>query len=449
MNLPRMHAPDEIPNPLSRRAFARVAALGAGGGSLSHWLPALAARSAAQGGPARSCILLWMPGGPSQLDTFDPKAGHANAGPLKAIETSVPGIFVSEHLPKLARRMEHVAVLRSMSSREGDHARAMLHLRTGYAPSGPVRYPTLGSLLSKELGSDEAEIPNYVSIASNRSTSPTAFGPGYLGPRYAPLEVGASGNLRDPNLTVANLDAPGVSDERQHARQRLWHVSEDQFNATRPGQVTQSHREAYLAAQRLMRSRARGAFELEEEPPRLRDDYGRNQFGQGCLLARRLVERGVPFVEVALAGVESNPVLAWDTHFANYESVRRLCDVLDAAWATLLDDLAQRGLLASTLVVWMGEFGRTPQINRNQGRDHYPQAWSTVLCGGGVRGGQVIGGTTPDGMQVQERPIKVADLIATICRALDVDPMGQNMSNVGRPIRLADPEAQAVAEALS
>jgi hypothetical protein len=345
--------------------------------------------------------------------------------------------------------MEHMAILRSMSTREGDHARAMLNLRTGYAPGGPVRYPTLGSVLSKELGSGDAEIPNYVSISSNRSPSPGAFGPGFLGPRHAPLEVGASGNIRDTNLTVTNLAAPeSIGEEQQDARRRLWLLSEAEFNMTRPGLTAQSHSEAYLAAQRLMRSKAHGAFELDQEPPRLREVYGRNQFGQGCLLARRLVERGVPFVEVALAGIEGNPVLAWDTHTNNFENVRRLCDVLDAAWATLLADLHQRGLLASTLVVWMGEFGRTPQINRNQGRDHYPQAWSTVLCGGGIRGGQAIGGTGSDGMQVRDRPIRVADLVATICRALGVDPMAQNVSNVGRPIRLADPEAQVVTEVL-
>jgi hypothetical protein len=389
-----------------------------------------------------------MPGGPSQIDTFDPKPGHANGGPVKAIETSVAGILISELLPKLARQAQHMAILRSMSTKEGDHSRAMLHLRTGYTPGGPVRYPTLGSLLSKELGSGEAEIPNYVSIASNRSPSPGAFSPGYLGPRHAPLEVGSGGSLRDANLTVTNLDeAEGVSEEQRDARRRLWLLSEAEFNLSRPGTVTQSHSEAYLAAQKLLRSRAHGAFELDQEPVTLREAYGRNKFGQGCLLARRLVERGVPFVEVALAG-EGNQALAWDTHVNNFENVRRLCDLLDAAWATLLADLDQRGLLESTLVVWMGEFGRTPQINRTQGRDHYPQAWSTVLCGGGVRGGQVIGSTSEDGMQVRERPIRVGDLMATICRALGVDPLNQNMSNVGRPIRLADPDAKAVTEVL-
>jgi hypothetical protein len=435
---------------LRRRDWLRLTSCGLAAASTSGWFSALADQAVAAPARRRSCILLWMPGGPSQLDTFDPKPEHANGGTLKSIATTASGVAISEHLPMLARHMHHAAILRSMSTREGDHARAILHVRTGYAPGGPVRYPTLGSLLSKELGASDAEVPNYVSIAPNRSPSPGAFGPGFLGPSHAPLEVGGGGNVRDVNLTVTNLDPSGEIDSRQQdARRRLWLASEEEFQQSRPGPIAHSHMQAYLAAQRLMRSRAHGAFELDDEAPQLREAYGRNQFGQGCLLARRLVERGVPFVEVALTGAELNGALAWDTHINNLENARRLCRVLDPAWATLLADLHDRGLLANTLVVWMGEFGRTPQINRNQGRDHYPQAWSTVMCGGGVRGGQVIGGTTPDGMQVLERPIRVADFIATICRALGVDPMNQNMSNVGRPIRLADPDAQAVTEVLS
>jgi hypothetical protein len=434
---------------LSRRELARLAALGVLGGSFSRWLPALADDAAASPARKRSCILLWMPGGPSQLDTFDPKPEHANGGPLKAIGTSVPGTHISEHLPQLARQMQHAAILRSMSTREGDHARAMLHLRTGYVPGGPVRYPTLGSLLSKELGAGDADIPNYVTVGSNRSPSPGAFGPGFLGPAHAPLEVGG-GNSREGRLSVTNLDPPaGIDTPQQAARERLWLSAEEEFLQSHSLGIAQGHLQAYRAAHRLMRSRAHRAFELDEESPKLRDAYGRTPFGQGCLLARRLVERGVPFVEVGLAAPGPNGVLAWDTHVNNFESVRGLCAMLDPAWATLLADLHDRGLLASTLVVWMGEFGRTPQINRNQGRDHFPQAWSTVLCGGGVRGGQVIGATSPDGMQVRERPIRVGDLLATICRALGIDPMNQNISNLGRPIRLVDPEAQPVMEALS
>jgi uncharacterized protein (DUF1501 family) len=203
-----------------------------------------------------------------------------------------------------------------------------------------------------------------------------------------------------------------------------------------------------LAAVRMMRSESVKAFHLDSEPDKLRDAYGRNQFGQACLLARRLVERGVPFVEVSLNGVSNNQTFAWDTHQQNFMAVKGLLGVLDPAWATLIKDLKDRGLLDSTLIVWMGEFGRTPKINPQVGRDHFPAAWTTVLCGGGIKGGQVVGKTSADGMKVDDRPVSVSDLFATLCHAVGVDPMKQNLSNVGRPIRLADPLAKPITEIL-
>jgi uncharacterized protein (DUF1501 family) len=199
----------------------------------------------------------------------------------------------------------------------------------------------------------------------------------------------------------------------------------------------------------MMRSEASKAFNLDDEPAALRDAYGRNRFGQGCLMARRLVQRGVPFVEVTLAGLPQNQVPGWDTHANNFDSVRRLSEVLDPAWATLIEDLKSHGLLEATLVVWMGEFGRTPKINPNNGRDHYPQAWSTVLSGGGIRGGQVIGRTSRDGTAVEERPVSVPDLLATVCHALGIDPLKQNMSDIGRPIRIVDKDAKPIQEVLA
>jgi hypothetical protein len=206
-----------------------------------------------------------------------------------------------------------------------------------------------------------------------------------------------------------------------------------------------SYRTAYERAVLLMNSKAAGAFDLDSEPAAVRDRYGRNRFGQGCLLARRLVERGVPFVEVTLSGVEGQP-LGWDTHADNFTMVQKLSEVLDPAWATLMNDLSERGLLETTTIVWMGEFGRTPKINTSGGRDHFPQAWSAVLAGGGVRGGQVVGQTSDDGMTVKEKPVTVPDFLATVCSAIGVDPLAQNDSNVGRPIRLVDPEAKALKE---
>jgi uncharacterized protein (DUF1501 family) len=199
-----------------------------------------------------------------------------------------------------------------------------------------------------------------------------------------------------------------------------------------------------------MRSPAVKAFDLDQEDPRLRDAYGRNQFGQGCLLARRLVERGVPFVEVSLSSAPGQQqVFGWDTHVQNFEAVKGLSGVLDAGWSTLLDDLRARGLLDSTLIVWMGEFGRTPKINNNAGRDHYPGAWSAVLAGGGVRGGQSYGKTSDDGMTVKDNMVTVPDLLSTVCHAIGIDPAKQNVSDVGRPIRIVDLKSQPIKEVLS
>jgi uncharacterized protein (DUF1501 family) len=223
---------------------------------------------------------------------------------------------------------------------------------------------------------------------------------------------------------------------------------EKDFVARHPGVSPQSHQTAYDRAVKLMRGEAARAFNLDDEPAAVRDAYGRNLFGQGCLLARRLVERGVPFVEVTLGGLGGG-VFGWDTHANNFDQVQRLCGTLDPAWSTLMKDLKERGLLDSTLIVWMGEFGRTPKINGGRGRDHYPNAWSTVLAGGGIKGGQVVGKTSADGTTVEERPVSVQDFLATICSALGIDLDRTNQSNVGRPIRIVDKAATPIQEIVS
>jgi len=443
---------------LSRRQMLRLAAAGVVGFSTSGWIEALAADTARDPRRRKSCILLWMTGGPSQTDTFDPKPGHANGGQFKAIETAVPGIFLSEHLPKLAKQMKDIAIIRSMSTKEGDHGRATFNLRTGYQQTGPIRYPTLGSLVAKELGRDDAELPNFVSIAPVRSFNPGAFGPGFLGPQYAPLVVGeravidAQGGTDARNLSfkVEDLNLPaGVDNPRADARLGLLDSLRADFLSSHPGVGPVSHQDAYLRAVRLMRSAAAKAFELEEEPAPVRDAYGRTAFGQGCLLARRLVERGVPFVEVSLSSADGGMVAGWDTHQQNFETVKKLSDVLDPAWSALMNDLRSHGLLDSTLIVWMGEFGRTPKINGQAGRDHFPAAWTTVLAGGGLKGGKVIGSTGPAGMEAKDRPVSVPDLLATVCKGLGVDPMAQNDSGLGRPIRIVDPKAKSIQEVLA
>ena len=332
-------------------------------------------------------------------------------------------------------------------------------MRTGRVPGGPIRYPALGSFVGKELDPPGAELPCFVSVAPFRFISPEAYGPGFLGPRYAPLVVadsqfdGQNRNNQDiaKLLKVQDLDLPaGVADSRGLARAEFRDGLDADFLADHPGPSGEGHRTAYRRANTLMRSSAVKAFDLTEEKDALRDKYGRNLFGQGCLLARRLVERGVPFVEVTLSSAPGvNNGIGWDTHGDNFEQVKKLCGVLDPAWAALMDDLKDRGLLETTTIVWMGEFGRTPKINQQKGRDHWANSWSTVVAGGGIKGGQVIGQTSDDGMEVKDRPVLVPDLLATVCKAVGVDHMKQNDSTIGRPIRLVEPTAAPIQEVLS
>jgi hypothetical protein len=294
-----------------------------------------------------------------------------------------------------------------------------------------------------------------VSISPVRAINADAFTSGFLGPKCAPLNVGeralAGGpDGGSPSLRVEDLDIPrGIGRPRADERLELMLTLGSDFLANRPGVPSFSHQSAYRRAVKMMRSSAAKALELDEEPAALQDAYGRNPFGQGCLLARRLVERGVPFVEVTLSSVDgNNNGLGWDTHAQNFEAVERLSGVLDAGWATLMTDLRSRGLLEHTLIVWMGEFGRTPKINESAGRDHYPNAWSTVLAGGGIRGGQLIGDTGADGEEIKARPVLVPDLLATVIKGLGLDPGKQNFIDNGRPIRIVDLKANPIKELL-
>jgi uncharacterized protein (DUF1501 family) len=398
-----------------------------------------------------------MSGGPSQMDTFDLKPGHANGGPFKPTATAVPGIQISEHLPQIAKHMDKMVLVRSMSTKEGDHGRATFMLRTGYLPQGPVAYPPLGALVANQLAGDELDLPSFVSVSPIRALSPAAFTSGFLGPQYAPLIVGEGGVPGAPNANVDYSEAlkvqdlaplTGVSTEQVNARLDILRKLESDFVRERPIGPALGHQTAYERAVRLMRSPAAKAFNVEEEPDALRDAYGRSGFGQGCLLARRLVERGVPFVEVTLSGIAGD-ALGWDTHQDNFGRVKLLSGVLDPAFGTLMTDLKQCGLLDTTTVVWMGEFGRTPKINPAKGRDHFPNAWSTVIAGGGLKGGQVVGKTSADGMSVEDRAVAVPDLLATVCLALGIDFKKTNNSNVGRPIRIVDKAAKPITEVIA
>jgi uncharacterized protein (DUF1501 family) len=413
----------------SRRQWLRYSAASGVGGACSGWLCALA-ESADPRNLKKSVILLWMNGGPATIDLWDLKPGHEHGGPFKEIQTAAPGVRISEKLHLLADWTDRMAIVRSMTSKEGDHARAAHLVRTGYAPQASIDFPDLGALVAHESAA-HADLPNFVSIAPPQRI--VFNGGGFLDPDGAPLVIGQGATVPG-DLNVADLKSPaGLDDRRQLRRRRLLR----QFDGRFVGQHSHSALEAYDSsakrATRLMRPEVARAFQLEDEKDKTRAAYGQTVFGQSCLLARRLVERGVAFVETTLDG--------WDTHQDNFERVGDLAGQLDSGFAALLSDLHDRGLLDSTLVVCMGEFGRTPKINASVGRDHWPHAWSAVLAGGGIPGGQAIGRTSADGTAVQSEPTHVPDLIAAICNIIGVDPMKQNESNVGRPIRIADPDA--------
>ena len=430
-----------------RRQWLKASAASLLGISASGWLPSFADQIAADSRRRRRCILLWMTGGPSQTDTFDMKPDHANGGQFREIATNVAGLRFSEHLPLLAKQADKLAVLRSLSTKEGDHGRGTFLVRTGHPPQAPVRYPSIGAALAKEVSDNETGVPNYVSVAPYRALNPAAFGPGFLGPRYAPLTVAATDSLTGSpvpdeggyaQLRVDDLQRSPDVDATQFAnRVKLWRSLQNDFLAKHNTAAPLAHHATYESALQLMDSQLARAFDLSKEPGRTRDAYGQGRFGQGCLLARRLVEAGVAFVEVAL-GTLGGGAIGWDTHQDNFPTVKELSAELDAGWATLMDDLQDRGLLESTTILWIGEFGRTPQINRNAGRDHFPAAWTCVFAGGGVQGGAVHGKTSADGSEVVGGRAEIGDVLATLCAALGVDPDTENISEVGRPIRIAE-----------
>lgn len=402
---------------LSRRGFLRRAGAGLGGAMGLSWLDQVSLFADELRKQSRSCILLWMAGGPSQFETFDPKPGAPNQGPTKAIATTVPSISIAEHWTKTAKVVGDMAIIRSMTSKEGNHGRATYLLHTGYAPSGGIVHPGFGSIVANEIGKADFDLPQFVSISG------PSVGSSFLGVQYAPFIVS------DPNRPPDNLGAP-VAPERMQRRLGLLKELEAPLLKSGAAPHVTEHLALYNQTAQMVLSPRTKAFDLEQETKAARDSYGRSSFGQGCLMARRLVEAGVTFVEVQSSG--------WDTHGNELESLKKLIPPVDTGLAALLADLTARGLLSRTLVIWMGEFGRQPRINLTAGRDHYPQAFNLSLAGAGVRGGQVIGATDPTGTEVIRRPISIQDLFCTFCKALGIDPRHENASNVGRPLKIVD-----------
>ncbi len=377
-------------------------------------------------------ILLWLSGGPSQLESFDPHSGKLIGGESKAIATNVPGIQLAHGLPQLAQHMSDIAIVRNVVSREGDHERAAYNVKTGYRPDPTLVHPALGAVLCHQLPVAGVEIPRHISILPDQWP---ARG-GYLGQQFDAFRVAATGQ------GPANISPP-IADERFEQRMiDLKFVEQGFARSRRPDLESQHtlHQTSVNRAVEMMTSDQLNAFDISMEPQATRAEFGGSEFGDACLTALRLIEVGVRCVEVTLDG--------WDTHFNNHELQNRLVGQLDPAFAALLQHLKLRDRLRDTIVVCGGEFGRTPSINPAGGRDHWPHGFSIALAGGRLRGGAVIGSTDPEGSKVpfgQGTPIE--NVHATVLSALGIEPSIELDTPVGRPIKLS--EGQPLNELLS
>ncbi len=411
----------------SRRDFLRAVGVAGAAANAVSWTDAISLAADELRRQQKACILLWMAGGPSPFETFSPKPDHEHGGETKAISTSVPGIQIAANLPCVADVMDEIAIIRSMTSKEGSHPRASFYMHHGYLPMGGVKFPTLGSNIAHQIGDAASELPSFVRIGGRGQNVGNA---GFLGVDYDPLVL--QNATRPPQNST-----PTTSRDRYLRRLGMLQNLDEQFAEAVAPDLVADHRKLVDAASEMILSPRMEAFDVERESESMRDAYGRTDFGASCLMARRLVEHGVTFVEVNVGG--------WDTHDNNFERVATLTGQIDQPMAQLIADLRGRGMLDDTLVVWMGEFGRTPKINARSGRDHYPRAFNVALAGGGVRGGQVIGQTDAGGAEVTDRPVHVKDLFASIYTLLGIDPAHENMSHIGRPIQLVD-EGEAVEE---
>jgi hypothetical protein len=378
-------------------------------------------------------ILLWLAGGSSQFETWDPKPGALTGGPFRSIPTAVPGIQISELMPKMAQRMKHTCIIRSLNTKNGDHGAAARLMMRGRMEDPSLGYPDLGAVLARELGQMHSAVPDYVSFYS--ATEGRDFAPGaagFLGSRYSPMELTTS-------LMPENLRRPGALTELDHAeRAGLRDLMSKRFARGRTSSDIGAHNEAYQRVRGLMASEK--LFDLSQEPQKIRDEYGPTQFGEQAIIARRLAEAGVPFVRLGRAW--------WDSHGQNFETHQEMVPELDHVMATLLDDLQRRGMLESTLVITLAEFGRTPTINAGLGRDHFASAWSATLSGCGIQGGSVHGKTDAKGQAVVDGEVGAPELFATIYRALGIDHQ-KNYRVGSRPVPLTEPGTEPIKAVLA
>lgn len=400
---------------LNRRKFGGIAA----GTFLGMSLRTLVARAGTDSkATAEHVILFWNGGGMSHIDTFDPKPGREVAGEFEPIKTSVPGIQISEIFPELAKQMKHLAIIRSIAGTNGDHGRATYQLQTSYAQSSNLQHPGVGSVVVSERAS-LGDLPAYVTVGG---LAPKA---GYLGQKCEAYFVGRPGE-KDPYLAFPS----GITEVRGNKRLDILQRMNQKQASALPAAETEGAQTALTDAVRLMRSPALDAFEVRKEKPEVLERYGDSEFGRSALLARRLVEKGVRFVQVNRGG--------FDVHSNAFPAMRDHGDAMDPALAALVEDLAQSGMLKKTMIVMLSEFGRTPKINTTAGRDHHPGVFSCLFAGGGIKGGQVIGSSDEDARMPKDRPVKVADIHGSIVTALGIDPNKEVMTPLQRPMKLVD-----------
>jgi hypothetical protein len=410
----------DLPAGMSRRHFvSHLAGAAALAGPATTFTNTLLANASDLRKRHKAAILLWMGGGPSTMDIWDLKPGAVTGGPFKPISTSADGVQICEHMPLMAKQMHHMAIVRSMSTREADHMRGRYYMHTGYVPNPNVEHPGYGSVIARELAREvpDLEIPPFVSVGGG------SVGAGFLGMTWAPFVVDSNGNVR-------NLDM-GIDPARVGQRLEMLATIEDRFIAENRGPSAEEHKKVLEKTVRLMTSEQMEAFKVAKEPKAMRDLYGDTAFGRGCLMARRLVERGVPFVEVDLGG--------WDMHNDIFPTLSdRKLPELDKAMSALTGDLADRGMLDDTVILWMGEFSRTPTINGTAGRDHWARSWSVVVGGGGFRRGIVVGETDSEGREVVGESYSSEDVMASVLRSLGISLETTFTAKNGRPMKIAN-----------
>ena len=412
----------QLPTPdgMSRRHFVRHMAAAATTIPALNFINHVQANAAELKKNNKACILMWMGGGPPTIDIWDLKKGSKNGGEFNPIDTAAPGVQISEHMPKTAQVFDELSIVRSMSTREADHGRGRYFMHTGFVPNPTVVHPTFGSVVSHEIAAKnkELEIPGFISVNAPSGS------PGYMGTRNAPFVVDANGNIR--NAAMGSLGP-----DRLNQRLKMLNVVENNFIKSKRGELPKSHQEIYTKAVNLMTSKQMEAFKVDKESPEQIERYGANNFGRGLLMARRLVDTGVPFIEVGLGG--------WDLHanVFNTLSTQRL-PVLDQGIGALVSDLKESGRIKDVTLVWMGEFARTPRINQNVGRDHWAASWSVMIGGGGLKNGQAIGATDADGLRCTTKSYLPGDIWATVSHAMGIPTTTVHTSKNGRPMKIAN-----------